>query len=147
VGRHLPMRMRHKGRSRSDMRRAGQITRRESVSHGLGRSPRTLHTRGACPSLIGSKHTPPRPPSHRAAAKAQRRDDYILITRACSRLGLRPRVKADVVFDEMFCIMNLVLHSRPSGSPAGRWAARKLLSYYGKESNNGRHKPSIITNG
>jgi hypothetical protein len=48
-------------------------------------APRTPHTGDACPSLIGLSITRPRPPSHLAAVLWQRRDDCILITRACSR--------------------------------------------------------------
>ena len=93
VRRHLPMRARRS--KASQIRYATGEPNLSSAIAGdntLGISvpwarpaPRTLHTRGACPSLIGSSIAHPRPPSHRAAARDQRRDDYILITRGCSR--------------------------------------------------------------
>jgi len=51
-----------------------------------------LHTRGACPSLIGTSIARPCPPSHRTAARDQRRDDNnTLIKMSRRRPPLGPR--------------------------------------------------------
>jgi hypothetical protein len=46
-------------------------------------------------------------------------------TRALSRLGLRLGVFVGTFFDGSVGIMNLCLHSRPSGLRASRWADKE----------------------
>ena len=87
--RHLPMRAR-----RSKASQIRYATGGPNNKTGIGipwaqPATRTLHTRGACPSLIGSSihHR-----AHRVIVPLcfwQRHDDYILITMGCSGFGLR----------------------------------------------------------
>src|SRR4030042_3810550 len=89
VRRHLPMRARRSMASQIRYATGGPNNPTGIRVPWARPAPRTLHTRGACPSLIRLSIARPRPPSHRAAAQAQRRDDYILITRGWNRPPLR----------------------------------------------------------